>query len=584
MTLIPKFMGRDDELSTTGSVDERSIDSWNVTQKILAQLDAVFESRGVRAWTRRSTSGGSSGQTGGWSSGGWSGWNSAWSTDCLRHWISNGQSYYSDMGHVEACTASTLHPQSFAAQCLSTLVAAEEARARAQDVAPRGTRYSLSAANVDIADPGIAWGTHVNVSISNELFSDLFLDARRPAVLGYVASALAAAIPFFGCGYLMPVPKRGDTIFSLSARAHHLTKISTLRTTEAWHRGILNERQESHADGQDRLHLIGFDFCLGGATLMSSFLQCLLAAAEEGFCGLNLYEPVRALRTWSWTLDPRTTRLTGKAVLTDGRQLTLPGYVAELTRALLHMCETGLIPESVAPGARELYLPRILELCGYLEAGELARCAPHLDWAAKLMVLMDLQQREGWDLGDGRMRLADHDYANTDPARGAFWKLWEAGQVDPLVEREAVDACLVEGPPESRDWGRGKLIERFHDDITDVDWSYVELERGEGRWNQRLKIELPVPGSMGRERLGPLLDDCVDADELEERLEAAEASRVDPLLENPTEGAGAALVGDADVDEDIEAEPDSVNGTVNGIANGGDTDVDLDLGDEVIQE
>ena len=56
MTLIPKFMGRDDELSTTDSCDDRSVDSWTVTQKILAQIQQVFEDRGARAWSRRSRS------------------------------------------------------------------------------------------------------------------------------------------------------------------------------------------------------------------------------------------------------------------------------------------------------------------------------------------------------------------------------------------------------------------------------------------------------------------------------------------------------------------------------------------------
>lgn len=531
--LIPKFLGRDDELSTTGFTPGESIDSWKVTQLVLAQMDAAFAARGVRTWTRPtsgSPSAGNGWSSAGWGGGGaWGGYQSAASSDCLRHWVGSGQCYYSDMGHVEACTCATLDPLTFAAQGLSTLVAAEEARALAEAEEEEGTRLVLTAANVDMADPAIAWGTHLNVSVSEELFSDLFLDRRHPAVLGFVASGLAALIPFFGCGYLLPL-KDGSTIYSLSARAHHLSSLSTYRTTEAYHRGLLNERQEAHALGQDRLHLIGFDFCLTGAALMASVVQCMLAAAEQGFCNLNLYDPVRALRSWSWSLDIGKGTLPGEARRVDGRHVTLPAYMRELVTTLLGMVQAGLIPETVAPRAGEL-LPRVLHLCDALERGDLMACAVHLDWAAKLMVLLDKAEREGLSLGDDRMRLADHDYANTDPAIGVFWTLWEAGQIDPLVSRSEVEACLVEGPAESRDWSRGQLIETFHDHVTSVDWDHVELRRGGGRWDQRLRIPFPAPGWLAKDRMAPLLDGCDDPEELHHRLSAAETSLRDPLLD-----------------------------------------------------
>jgi hypothetical protein len=579
--VIPKFMGRDNELSSTGWDGEgEALDSWKVTQAVLAQMEPAFATWGKRVWTRasgRSYSGGgysgggysgggysgggysgggysgggysgggysgggySGGGYGGsqWSSSGWGGGSaSAYSCDCLRHWVGNGQCYYADMGHVEVCTGVALSPYTFAAQCLSTLIAAEEARRLAQLEAPDGTHYSLAACNVDVLDPSISWGTHLNVSVSKQLFDDLFLGRRRPAVLGYVVSALAAAIPFFGTGYLMPT-KDGPTVYSLSARAHHLSRISTLATTEAWNRGLLNERREAHAHGQDRLHLIGFDFSLAGAALMGSFVQCLLAAAEAGYCRLNLYEPVRALREWSWGLDLSSGRLPVEAMMADGRSLSLPSYMAELTTELLQMCESGLIPETVAPGAREL-LPIILDLCGHLEHGALAQCAPHLDWAAKLLYLLDGSQREGFVLGDARSRLLDHDFANTNPAEGPFWNLWDAGRVDPLVDRATVLACLADGPVESRDWGRGRLIEQFADRITAVDWSYIDLRRGEGRWDQRLRVEMPTPDSFGRDRVEPLLDGCDDVGDFETRLEEdgdggdGGVLLTDPLMDPP---------------------------------------------------
>jgi hypothetical protein len=85
--------------------------------------------------------------------------------------------------------------------------------------------------------------------------------------------------------------------------------LHTYSTTEAFERGILNTRREPHGEGHARMHLIGFDFALAGAPLLASFVQCIFAAAEEGFCALGLYDPVRALRVWSWSLETEKQRI-----------------------------------------------------------------------------------------------------------------------------------------------------------------------------------------------------------------------------------------------------------------------------------
>ncbi len=358
----PKYGGRDCELSTTG-LDSRgeSIDSWKVTPTVLAELTPALAELGIGVWSRQSVRHAYAGS-----------YASPYSTDCLRHWTEAGQCYYADMGHVEVCTASCLYPTTFAAQCLSTLLGAEAARHRAE-AESEGHTYALTASNADMSNPGISFGTHLSFTVASSLWEDLFIEQRHPAILGYVSSAVAAAIAFFGAGYLLPL-NDGTTIFSLSARAHHLSKLKTLSTTEPFARGILNTRREAHGKGHDRLHLIGFDYCLLSSPLLFSLLQCILAAAEEGYCGMNLFDPVRALRVWSWNMEPRTGKLPATARLVDGRRLTLPAYIRELTETLLQMCEAGLITPQVAPQAFEM-LPRIIELTRYAEEGSMTRCA-----------------------------------------------------------------------------------------------------------------------------------------------------------------------------------------------------------------
>ena len=426
------------------------------------------------------------------------------------------------MSHVEVCTAEVARPRAFASQCISTLLLAERARQLAEENAEGKITLSLAASNADVLDPKISWGTHLNASISSSLWEDLFKHHRHPALLASVSSAIAAGIAFFGQGYLLPM--KDGTIFCTAGRPHHISEVHTHSTIEPFRRGILNERREPHAVGCDRLHMIGFDFSLASAPLLCSFVQCVLAAAEERDAHLVLCDPVRALRLWSWHVDTDTGQLTGEATLIDGRSMTLPQYMRELTERFLKMCESGLITPEVAPEALDI-LPRIIELTHFLEEGAINRCAQHLDWAAKLLCLLG----SGKSFEDPAARLMDHDYSNTDPQRGAFWRLWEDGLIDPLVDMDDAIACLKGPPADTRAWARGKLIERYSDQTSDVNWSHVEIRRGGGRWGPRLRIEFPELDSLNRGRFEPILERATDVDHLEELLDDEQRGPSDPL-------------------------------------------------------
>lgn len=503
--MIPKFLGRDCELSTTG-VDEhgRSIEPGYVTQAVLRQIPRVLASRDIAVYAESSRF-------------------TSYSIDCLRRWIASGQCHYADMAHHEVCTPTCLDPRDFAAHSLAMVQIAEEARRLAQAADPT-VRFSLSTANADVLDPGISFGTHVSVCIESDTWQDLFQTVQCPGRLAMVASGMAAAIPFFGAGYLLPW-RDGTTSYSLSGRVHHLTRISSLSTTEPFGRGLLNSRREPHGKGFDRLHLIGFDFCLSSSALLASFLQGLMAAAEEKFCGLQLLEPVQALYRWSLGLNLQTGRLPERAVLVDGRQLTLPEYLEELTTILLKMCDSGLIGPDVAPRATDL-LPKIIDLAQRAAAGDVEHCGRHLTWASKLLYLLNVCEQQGAQLGDPTTRLADHDFTNTDPARGAWWQLWEQGLVDPLVRPEEVAQAWWSPPENSRDAIRGRIIQKFGDSVSDLDWSYVELRESADRWGPRIRIELAQPDRASHAALDAVVAQAQSVAELAreiKRLNAASA-------------------------------------------------------------
>ncbi len=529
---IKKFVGDDCELSTNGK-DPRGnqMDSWDAAGAILEYSGAAFAGYGWSDWTvRRSQQNSwynSSSYNNSWYGGSGGGFNRY---DSNRHWLPGGGCQYCDLGKVEVCSGETLASSDYAARHLANLKIAEAAR-RAAEAAKPGARYQLSAANVDPRDPATSWGTHFNVQIDRCLWEDLHHDLRRPNVLAFVVSALAASTVMFGSGYLLPLAG-GEVIYSLSARAPHLSKLNSLSTTVAFARGILNSRRQGFSE-EERQHLINFDYSPLSARLRCVVVQALFAAAEEGYCGLNLLDPVKALRTWSFGLDMQSGRLAETATLADGRRLTLPQYMRELCTVLLEMVSSGLIGEDVVPEAGEL-LPLVIELTHQLEAGALARCARHLDWAIVLLFVLNSCTGNDVSWGDPATRLACFDYSNTDPERGWFWKLWEAGEIDPLVTPEEVDRAIVEPPAESRAWARAAMVRRFGDQITAIDWDHVELRRenATSRWANRVRIELPELESLNRAEFEPIVSQARDVDHLVELLDhRTPVAQTEPVME-----------------------------------------------------
>ena len=512
--MIPKFIGRDCELSASGfDRHGRPLSQTSVTQHLLDSLRPALAQIDLRVWSsqpRESIN--------------------RYAVDCSRQWPENAMCVYSDQSHPEVCSGELRSPRQFAASSIAMLQVAELARRYAEAEAEPGTRYHITAANADTADPAISWGSHWNISVSKPLWEGLFVAVQRPALLNYVASVMAAAIAFFGSGLLLPW--HGDMVYSTSARAHQISRLSTLSTMQAFGRGLLNTRREAHARSLDRLHLIGFDYTLLGAAPLASLLQCALAAAEDGHCPVSLLDPVFACHVWSFGLNEQTHRIDSTAQLVDGRHVRLAGYMRQLAQDLLTMVERGQIPAEIAPEA-DLFLPQIVELCDALERGDLQFCARRLDWAAKLMCLLDQSSEPGARWGDAKMRLADHDFTHTDPERGAIWRLWDEDLVDPQVSRELVEQCVRQAPSEGRGWARGQLIRRFCDQISDINWDHVELRSGADRWSPRVRVEMPDPESLSRDEFAAVLDQAHDVHELISRLaqrrsNGTQVTQVDP--------------------------------------------------------
>jgi hypothetical protein len=170
-----------------------------------------------------------------------------------RHWLLNGGCIYIDMSHVEVCPSETRSARDHAAAVHAMYRIVSICRRRAVERLPEGEDLFVNIHNSD-GTLATSWGAHLNVCVSRTLWNDVFRQ-HRPHVMALLASFVAATVPVFGQGMIVPLKKGARYV--TSARAHHVGSLVTLSTTEAFNRGLLNSRDEGHGcDDRARLTAI----------------------------------------------------------------------------------------------------------------------------------------------------------------------------------------------------------------------------------------------------------------------------------------------------------------------------------------
>jgi proteasome accessory factor A len=477
MMLTPKILGADIELGN----------AWR-GGSCRSNLEAA--SRVVRAVEEKPA-------FGSWSAGtGQIRWQGEWD----RHWLQNGGCLYVDMSHVEACTPETTSARDHTAAVHAMLRIVRACRRQAQARLPEGEDLFV---NVHVSDGTFAtsWGAHQNVAISRALWDDIFHE-RRPHVMALLASVVAAMVPVFGQGLVLPL-KHGCR-YATSARAHHIGSMVTLTTTEPFNRGLLNRRDEPLADDPlARLHLIAFDANLMPATILlrSGLLQLVLAALELGWFDsrLLLDDPVEATQTWSLGFCPDAGAFRPQAVCCPGgARIGLFPWHHRLSAGLRRLVHSGRIPESVVPEGG-MILDLWAETLVDLEQENMDRLASRLDWALKWRVLSELTGPPAFAaLDDPRLRLLDQLYGHVDDGIGLFWQFWREGLIDRVIDDAAIGRFIAAGDPRTRSGLRGELVRRLRPWIVDVNWHYCELARAGSTWwraSPRRRLVMPDPAA-----------------------------------------------------------------------------------------
>jgi proteasome accessory factor A len=393
--------------------------------------------------------------------------------------LTNGSRFYNDHGHPEYATPEC--------DSLQELVAHDRAGERialacAQSrEAAAGVPVTLFKNNTDFH--GMSYGCHESYLLRRDVPWENLYAGLMPFFVTRAIFAGAGKV-----GVETNGPMAGDCAYQLSQRADFFTEEASVDTLHR--RPILNTRDEPHAEAREyrRLHVICGDANLSGwATAMKVGSTCLvLGLLEAGWRPLfRVSRPVEAIKTVS-----RDPALRWLVEMEDGRTLR----ATDVQR--LYQREAACLLQGA-----DAELDWVLEEWGRaldeLERDPF-RTEDRIDWVAKRRLLETYLEAEGSGWENPALRSLDLEYHNIDPEASLYYALEEGGQMQRLVEEEAITRAMAHPPATTRAFLRGECVRRFASDIRRIGWGRILLANGAGeRWlDLSRRLDRPGPGQV----------------------------------------------------------------------------------------
>jgi hypothetical protein len=233
----------------------------------------------------------------------------------------------------------------------------------------------------------------------------------------------------------------------------------------------------------------------------------VLSMIEDDFLprNLTLAAPVHALREVSYDVSLRK-----PLELADGSRMTAVEMQWEyLDRAKKYAEEHGL--ECLgAPEVGNDVLRRWEEVLTALET-DFVSLANQLDWVAKYRLMQGYRERHdlGWD--DARLAAMDLQYHDLRPDKSLAARVG----LERLTNDAEVLEAIVEPPPDTRAYFRGKCLQRWADQIVAANWDSMVFDIG-GDPLRRVPMMDPTRGTEAH--VGKLMAECTSTAELLERL------------------------------------------------------------------
>ena len=417
--------------------------------------------------------------------------------------LTNGARYYVDHAHPEYSAPEC----SDALQCTMYDKAGERILARsmvaARNLIPEGQEVVTYKNNSD--GKGNSYGCHENYLV----------DRATPfgSLVRHMTPFFVTRQIFCGAGKVGSENGAARCDFQISQRADFFEEEVGLETTLK--RPIINTRDEPHADPQKyrRLHVI-----VGDANLceISTFLKVgttaiVLNMIEDDFFDRDfvLTGPVPAMRTVSH--DPSLKALLG---LADGTSATALELQWEFFRLARKYADERGHEASGGDEVGELVLTQWERVLTALESDPM-QLDGVLDWVTKYQLLCSYVQRDNLEWSDAKLALLDIQYHDVRPQKSIYEKLVRAGKIERLLDEDDVVAAMVDPPPTTRAYFRGRLLEKWPESVVAANWDSVILDTGTDPL-RRIPMMEPLRGT--KIHTEALFRDCTTPRQLVERL------------------------------------------------------------------
>ncbi len=468
--------------------------------------------------------------------------------------LPNGGRFYIDHAHPEYSTPESASARDAVVADKAGERLVERCRRRVLDSGdlPSGQLLSLYKNNSD--GKGNSYGFHENYLITDSLFDEL-IRRRSSRLLSALVPFLVTRIILCGAGKVGAENRARETGYQLSQRADFFETLIALQTT--YERPLVNSRDEPHATGLARLHVIAGDANLAeySTFLKVGCLSLLLRLLEDGveLPDFTLQDPLAAISNVSRDLAfnaPLPLRSGGSVTAIEVQQqylLHASRYsdASDVLRAWddsLNRLRNDwrLVADRLDWAVKRQVLERYLESMG--GDWESARLwAPIVPLAASLtkvktvsaarrqLLMQAIQQMNAYVMahhlersdhprqheiyyGLRRLDLEYHDIS----AGGLFDRLQRAGAVERLLNEDEIERRVASPPPNTRAYLRGMLLGTYSDDVVSADWEEVRIISSAATW--RVGLDDPCGGT--RDSVGDLFDRQLPLKELLVALEA----------------------------------------------------------------
>ncbi|MDQ3662301.1 MAG: proteasome accessory factor PafA2 [Actinomycetota bacterium] len=414
--------------------------------------------------------------------------------------LPNGSRYYVDHAHPEYSSPECSNPHDGVVWDKAGERILEASIEAAGAIVPNGQGISIYKNNSD--GKGNSYGCHENYLVDRK--------TPFPSLIHHLIPFIVTRQVFTGSGKVGGEASARDIDFQISQRADFFEVEVGLETT--FKRPIINTRDEPHADPEQyrRLHVIAGD---ANMAELPTFLKLGTAALvlrmiEDDFIAedFSLAEPVRSIRKVSHDPSCRAT-----IELSDGRWLS----AIELQWEYLRLASKYAEDNDTDGGSGDI-LRAWEEVLEGLERDPMSQ-SHRLDWVAKLVLLEAYRARDGLAWDHPKLRLIDLQYHDVSRARGLYYKLARAGQIDRLVTDAEIERAIDHPPEDTRAYFRGECLRRYSRAIVAASWDALIFDVGE---DPLRKVPTMEPGRGTKAHVQDLLDASPRASDLISNLGA----------------------------------------------------------------